>query len=206
MTWNVQDWSSFSSNMRLGGYLHWGETPTMLHVYQGKRLIKVNKFSSDMQWQAVPPGNRPYRVVLDSKRPAGIFRLSTHTHTQWRFMSDTVASDNFKPFAVMKLDYRLATDLKGDVRAGKTQHIAVRPASSTTQSLPGKLTHVTLGVSSNGGKVWHAVTLTRGSSGWWRGTFTAAHKPGGFLAVRANATMNSGYSIKQEIIRAYGLR
>jgi hypothetical protein len=121
-------------------------------------------------------------------------------------MSDTVASDNFKPFAVMKLDYRLATDLKGDVRAGKTQHIAVRPASSTTQSLPGKLTHVTLGVSSNGGKVWHAVTLTRGSSGWWRGTFTAAHKPGGFLAVRANATMNSGYSIKQEIIRAYGLR
>ena len=105
-----------------------------------------------MQWEAVPPGNRPYRVVLDAERPAGVFRLSTHTHTQWTFMSDTVASDNFEPFAVMKLDYRLATDLEGDVRAGRR---------STSRSAPrrrppspaGKLTHVTLGVSSNGGKV-----------------------------------------------------
>jgi outer membrane receptor protein involved in Fe transport len=68
MTWNVQDWSSFSSNMRLGGYLPWGTTPTILHVFQGKRLIKTNKFSSDMQWQHVAPGNRPYRVVLAAKR------------------------------------------------------------------------------------------------------------------------------------------
>jgi subtilisin family serine protease len=206
MTWNVQDWSSYSSNMRLGGFLPWGETPTMLHVYQGKKLIHTNKYSSDMQWEAVPPGNRPYRVVLDAGRPAGVFRLSTHTHTQWTFMSDTVAADNFEPFAVMKLDYRLATDLEGDVRAGRTQHIAVRPASSTTQSLPGKLTHVTLGVSANGGKAWHAVRLTKGSGGWWHGSFQAANKPGGYLSVRANATMNSGYSIKQEITRAYGLR
>jgi subtilisin family serine protease len=206
MTWNVQDWSSFSSNMRLGGYLPWGETPTMLHVYQGKTLIDTNKFSSDMQWEPVPPGNRPYRVVLDAGRPADIFRLSTRTHTEWRFMSDTVDSDNLEPFPVMKLDYRLATDLRGDVRAGTAQHIAVRPASSTTQTLPGTLTHVTLGVSANGGKVWKAVRLTKGSGGWWHGTFRAANRPGGYLAVRANATMNSGYSIKQEIIRAYGLR
>jgi hypothetical protein len=65
---------------------------------------------------------------------------------------------------------------------------------------------VTLGVSANGGKVWKAVRLTKGSGGWWHGTFRAANRPGGYLAVRANATMNSGYSIKQEIIRAYGLR
>ena len=206
MTWNVQDWSSMSSNMRLGGYLPWGETPTMLHVYQGKKLIHTNKFSSDMQWEQVPPGNRPYRVVLDAKRPAGIFRLSTHTHTQWTFMSDTVASDNFKPFSVLKLDYRLASDLRGDVRSGKTQHIAVRPSSSTTQAVPGALTGVTLGVSFNGGTSWHGVKLTKGAGGWWRGTFTAANKPGGFISVRANATMNSGYSITQEITRAYGLR
>ena len=53
MTWNVQDWSSFSDNMRLGGYLPWGETPTMLHVYQGKHLIHTNKFSSDMNRHSV---------------------------------------------------------------------------------------------------------------------------------------------------------
>ena len=37
-------------------------------------------------------------------------------------MSDTVDADNFEPFPVLKLDYRLDTDLSGDVRAGKTQH------------------------------------------------------------------------------------
>ncbi len=206
MTWNVQDWSSFSGNMRLGGYLPWGETPTTLHVYQGKKLIHTNKFSSDMQYEAVPPGNLPYRVVLDAGRPADVFRLSTHTHTEWRFMSDTVDADQFVPFPVMKLDYRLATDLRGDVRAGTTQHIAVRPASSTTQALPGRLSHVTLGISANGGKAWQTVRLTKGSGGWWHGTFRAAKKPGGYLAVRADATMSSGYAIKQEIIRAYGLR
>jgi hypothetical protein len=31
-------------------------------------------------------------------------------------------------------------------------------------------------------------------------------KPHGFISVRAAATMDSGYSIKQEIVRAYGLR
>ena len=30
--------------------------------------------------------------------------------------------------------------------------------------------------------------------------------PGGFVSVRASAEMDSGYSIEQEIIRAYGLR
>ena len=207
MTWNVQDWSSFSSNMRLGGYLPWGETPTMLHVYQGKRLIKVNKFSSDMQWQAVPPGNRPYRVVLDAKRPAGIFRLSTHTHTQWRFMSDTVGLRQLRALlgAEARLPARPPTSgaTSGPARRS-TSRSAPRPRRRSR--VPGKLTHLTLGISANGGKAWQAVQLTKGSNGWWRGTFTAADKPGGYLAVRANATMNSGYAIKQEIIRAYGLR
>ena len=61
-----------------------------------------------------------------------MFRLSTRTHTEWRFMSDTVDSDYFEPFSVMKLDYRLETDLRGDVKAGKKHHIAsaLRPRTS----------------------------------------------------------------------------
>ena len=69
-------------------------------------MIQDNPYSSDMQWEEVPAGNRPYRAVLDARRPADVFRLSTRTHTEWRFMSDTVDSDNFEPFSVMKLDYR----------------------------------------------------------------------------------------------------
>ena len=48
--------------------------------------------------------------------------------------------------------------------------------------------------------------LVKGGDGWWRGWFTSPKKPNGFVAVRASAAMTSGYSISQEIIRAYGLR
>ena len=59
MTWNVQDWSSISDRMRLGGFLPWGETPTHLQVFQGDTRIHDNQYSSDMQWKEVPAGNRP---------------------------------------------------------------------------------------------------------------------------------------------------
>ena len=56
------------------------------------------------------------------------------------------------------------------------------------------------------GHSWKRVTLHRGAGQWWKGHFTAPKKPHGFVSVRAAATMDSGYSIKQEIVRAYGLR
>ena len=121
-------------------------------------------------------------------------------------MSDTVDSNNFVSFPVLKLDYDLETGLTGDVRAGAKQRIAIRPSSSTFAALPGRLTHVTLDVSANDGRSWHRVTLHAGGHGWWRGAFTAPERRGSFISVRADATMNSGYSIKQTIIRAYGVR
>ncbi|HET9421856.1 MAG TPA: S8 family serine peptidase [Nocardioides sp.] len=206
MTWNVQVWSSFSDRMHLGGFLPWGETPTRLRIFQGDRLIHANPHSGDMQWVEVPAGKRRYRAVLDAERPSDVFRLSTRTHTEWTFLSDTVNSDDFEPFTVMRLDYRLDTDLKGNIRAGTRQQIALRPGASDLGKLPGKVTRVKLDVSYNGGGTWHKVTMNKGASGWWRGGFRAARKPGGFVAVRASARTDRGYSIKQTIIRAYGLR
>ena len=71
-----------------------------------------------MQWVDVPAGNLPYRAVLDLERPADVFRLSTRTHTEWAFMSDTNDAEYFEPFSVMQLDYELETDLHGDIEAG----------------------------------------------------------------------------------------
>jgi hypothetical protein len=206
MTWNVQDWSSFSDRLALGGFLPWGETPTHLQVFQGETLIHDNQHSSDMQWKEVPAGNRPYRVVLDAERPADVFRLSTRTHTQWTFMSDTVAGEEFKPFSVLDLDYRLETDLRGDIRAGAKQRISVRPGSSTSDEVPGRVTRVTLEVSFDGGGSWRKVGLTRDSGGWSTGSFDAPRRGGGFVSVRASAATDSGYSIEQEVVSAYGVR
>jgi hypothetical protein len=72
--------------------------------------------------------------------------------------------------------------------------------------LPGKVSDVTLGLSYDDGRSWRSVVVTKGPDGWWRGSFTTPRKADAFVSVRASAEMTSGYSIRQEIIRAYGLR
>ncbi|MFD5632965.1 S8 family serine peptidase [Streptomyces sp. NPDC127077] len=206
MTWNVQAWASASENMRLGGFLPWGETPSHLQVFQGDTRIYDNPGSGDMQWEEVPPGNLPYRAVLDAERPGDVFRLSTRTHSEWTFLSDTVDSDSFEPFSVLNLDYRLESDLHGDVKADATQRIALKPVSMDLGTVPGKVTTVKLDVSYDDGATWRKVTLTKGAGGYWKGSFKTAKKPGGFLSVRASAGTSSGFGVKNDIIRAYGLR
>ncbi|MET9420558.1 S8 family serine peptidase [Streptomyces sp. NPDC006540] len=206
MTWNVQAWASASDTMRLGGYLPWGETPSHLRIFQGDKLIHNNPVGGDMQWVAVPAGKLPYRAVLDVERPGDVFRLSTRTHSEWTFISDTVDSDFFERFSVLNLDYKLETDLHGDVRANATQQLALKPVSMDLGTVPGTVTTVTLDVSYDDGATWQKVTLTKGADGYWTGSFRTAKKPGGFLSVRASAGTDSGYSVKNEIIRAYGLR
>ncbi|MET8327148.1 hypothetical protein [Streptomyces sp. NPDC005181] len=206
MTWNVQAWASASDNMRLGGFLPWGETPTHLQVFQGDTLIHDNPDSTDMQWVEVPAGNLPYRAVLDVQRPGDVFRLSTRTHTEWTFMSDTVDSDFFEPFSVLNLDYKLESDLHGDVKADATQKIALKPVSMGLGTVPGTVTTVKLDVSYDDGATWQKVTLAKGADGYWTGSFRTAKKRGGFLSVRASAETDSGFSVKNKIIRAYGLR
>lgn len=206
MTWNVQAWASASDNMRLGGYLPWGETPSHLRVFQGDRLIHDNPVSGDMQWVEVPAGKLPYRTVLDVERPGDAFRLSTRTHTEWTFMSDTVESEFFERFSVLNLDYALESDLHGDVRAGATQRITLKPVSMDSGTVPGSVGTVKLDVSYDDGATWQKVALAKRPGGSWTGSFRTAKKPGGFVSVRASAATDSGYSVKNEIIRAYGLR
>ncbi|MFD4935274.1 S8 family serine peptidase [Streptomyces virginiae] len=206
MTWNVQAWASSSDTMRLGGFLQWGETPTHLQVFQGDRLIHDNPHSTDMQWVEVPAGNLPYRAVLDAERPGDLFRLSTRTHTEWTFMSGTVDSDFFEPFPVLNLDYALESDLHGDVKANATQEIALKPVSMGVGTVPGTVKSVKLDVSYDDGATWQKVTVSKGAGGRWTGSFRTAKKPGGFISVRASAETDSGFSVSNEIIRAYGLR
>ncbi|THA75206.1 peptidase S8 [Streptomyces sp. A0642] len=206
LTWNVQAWASASDTMRLGGFLPWGETPSHLKVFQGDTLIHDNPAGGDMQWQEVPAGDLPYRAVLDAERPGDVFRLSTRTHTEWTFRSGTVDSERFERFSVLNLDYALESDLHGDVRAGAIQKIAVKPVSMDSGTVPGKVGTVKLDVSYDDGATWQKVALAKGAGGYWTGSFKTAKKPGGFVSVRASAATDRGYSVSNEITRAYGLR
>lgn len=107
---------------------------------------------------------------------------------------------------MLNLDYKLESDLHGDVKADATQRIALKPVSMDLGTVPGKVTTVKLDVSYDDGATWQKVTLAKGDGGYWKGSFRTAKKPGGFISVRASAGTDRGYSVKNEIVRAYGLR
>ncbi|OKI49196.1 S8 family peptidase [Micromonospora sp. CB01531] len=207
MTINVQAWSPSGDGLEHGGNLQYGSVPANMKLYQGDRLLYENKYSSDLQWKSVPAGTLPYRLVLDASRPAEQWRLSTRTHTEWDFVSSSNQSDRFEPFALLQMEYRLDTDLHGDVKAGTTEGIRLKPIPQAGGGpSTGNVTSVTLEVSYDDGANWQQVTLGKDTGDWWNGELKLAKQPGGFLSVRATGTTDAGFSIKQEIIRAYGLR
>ncbi|SDZ07741.1 Serine protease, subtilisin family [Saccharopolyspora shandongensis] len=207
MTINVQAWSPSADELEHGGYLDYGSVPVNMKLYQGDQLLYEKKNSSDLQWKSVPTGTLPYHLVLDASRPAEQWRLSTRTHTEWDFVSSTNDADFFEPFALLQMEYRLDTDLHGDVKAGTTEEIRVKPIPQAGGGpSTGNVTSTTLEVSYDDGATWQQVTLNKGADDWWNGELKLAKQPGGFVSVRATGTTDAGFSINQEIIRAYGLR
>lgn len=206
MTINVQAWTPSGDTLEHGGNLEWGSVPTNLKLYQGGTLLHENKLSSSLQWKQVPSGTLPYRLVLDASRPAEEWRLSTRTHTEWDFVSSSNDSDRFEPMALLQMEYRLDTDPHGDVPAGSTQRIRVKPIPQAGGGPDtGTVTSVTLEVSYDDGATWQKATL-RKDGGWWSSTLKLPRRPGGFLSVRATGATDAGFGINQEIIRAYGFR
>ncbi|MGS2614540.1 S8 family serine peptidase [Micromonospora sp. LZ34] len=206
MTLNVQAWSPSDDILEHGGNLDWGSVPTTVKLYQGDILLHENRHYSDLQWKAVPAGTLPYRLVLDASRPAEEWRLSTRTHTEWDFVSSSNEADTFVPFALLQLDYALETDLRGDVKAGTSQQISVKAGPQPGGTGTGTVTSVELEVSYDDGGSWQRVTLSRGADDRWTGSLKLPKQPGGFVSVRAAAKTDAGFGIRQELIRAYGLR
>ncbi|NUR51289.1 MAG: S8 family serine peptidase [Hamadaea sp.] len=203
LTLNVQAWTASGEVIDHGGSIGWAVVPEHLWLYQGDTLIKENIQSSDIQWQEVPAGNKPYKLILDASRDSV---LSTRTHTEWEFFSDTVDSDDFEPLALLELNYLAQTDLRGNLPAGSRQPIALTagPQAGGGGDAVGKVTSVTLEISYDDGVTWQKVTL-RNDSGKWTGELSLPRKAG-FASVRATAVTDAGYTIKQEVIRAYGIR
>lgn len=206
MTINVQAWTPAGQAVDHGGSLGWGSHPEHIAVYQDDTLVSESD-SGDMQWFDVPTGTKDYRLVYDAERDAAEWRLSTRTHTEWGFTSGTVDSDWFEPMSLLELDYLLAADLSGDVAGGSTQRISLVAGAQRGggEEAVGTVTKITLEVSYDDGATWQKVTLTRQGDGSWAGDLRLPRKAG-FVSVRGAAETSTGYTVKQEVIRAYGIR
>ncbi|MEU2024518.1 S8 family serine peptidase [Streptomyces sp. NPDC016469] len=176
-------------------------------VYQGDKLLDEAPGRAGYVGD-LPAEELPYRLVLDASRDADTWKTSVRTHTEWSFVSG--ANDPEGPYQVdipmLQLDYDVATDLAGDVRAGKWTEIGL---SSTTQEwLDGavKATKASLSVSYDDGKTWSAVQLKKDRTGSWTAGFKTPKKGATAVSLKAHAEAGGGLAVDQEIIRAFGLK
>ncbi|GHH66055.1 peptidase [Kitasatospora indigofera] len=180
---------------------------TSYALYRGDTLVKSGAGRAGYGWEQ-PAEEQPYRLVLDSRRDAGVWKTSTRTHTEWGFRSGRIPQDG--PFQqdirLLQLDYAVATDTAGDVKAGGSTRIGLSAATQEWLDGVTKASSATLSVSFDDGATWSAAKLKRDGAGAWSADVKLPRTPGGFVSLRATASDGKGGSVSQEIIRAFGLR
>ncbi|MFF6999209.1 S8 family serine peptidase [Streptomyces sp. NPDC008313] len=178
-------------------------------AYQDGEPVDEETGSTAYVWDA-PAGEHTYGVVTDTTLDPDRWRLATKGHSEWTFRSSATPDDRWTTLPLLNLGYDVGTDLAGDVRGGRVPvglHAEYVEGATGTGTVGGG----TLAVSYDDGASWQPVKLTRSRSGGddgrvaWRGTLTvprdAAH-----VSLRAFAHDDRGGSVRQEVIRAVGVR
>ncbi|MEV6424504.1 S8 family serine peptidase [Streptomyces sp. NPDC051662] len=175
-------------------------------VYANGQLVDRKTSSGAYAWDA-DPAEQTYKVVTDTTLDPERWRLSTRGHSEWTFRSAETPTDRETFLPLLNLGFDVDTDLAGDVRAGKRLSLGI--FSEYVKGAPdtGRIDGGRLEVSYDDGKSWTAVSLHRagGKPAAWEGTVRIP-KDATYLSLRASATDDRGGSVKQEIIRAVGVK
>ncbi|MEH7333892.1 S8 family serine peptidase [Neobacillus drentensis] len=175
-----------------------------LKLYQGSKLVKEGIGQAIYSFANYPVENTQYRIVSDASRDEKRWHTSVRTHTEWTFWSKQ--QEEFKTdLPLLSLDYQVDTDMNGDAIAGHSSKIGLSAIQISGAPGNGKIGGASLEVSFDEGKSWENVGLVAEGKGW-AATIKHPNKPGSFVSLRASAWDDAGNSIKQEIIKAYGLK
>ncbi|MFD4874964.1 S8 family serine peptidase [Streptomyces sp. NPDC058420] len=173
-------------------------------VYQDGTLVDRNTDSTAYDWEA-PADEHTYKVVTDTALDPARWELSTRGHAEWTFDSAATPADRWTFLPLLNLAFDIDTDLAGDVR-GSGGRVPVGIGASYVMGAPdtGTIVGGTLQVSYDDGKSWRSVKLSGGDASW-RGTLTVP-RGARYISLRASASDDQGGSVRQEIIRAVGVR
>ncbi|MBM9621730.1 S8 family serine peptidase [Streptomyces zhihengii] len=171
----------------------------------GERVDR--KMSSGLNHWDADPAERTYRVVTDTTLDPERWRLAVKGHSEWTFRSGETPSDRRTHLPLLNLGFDIDTDLRGDVRGGKRLDLGIFAEYIEGAEKTGRITGGTLEVSFDDGKTWTTVRLdgVRGKAAAWEGSVRVP-SGAGHISVRASASDDRGGSVKQEIIRAVGVR
>ncbi|MFF3786472.1 S8 family serine peptidase [Streptomyces sp. NPDC001933] len=183
------------------------DDPTMsqyTEVYVNGERVDRRK-SSGAYARPAPAEEATYKVVTDTTLDPARWRLATKGHSEWTIRSKETPADRWTYLPLINLGFDLDTDLAGDVRGGS--RVPVRIYAEYVKGAPdtGVLGGGSLEVSYDEGATWTNVTLSSSRGASWNGELRV---PSGakFVSLRAGVSDDRGGSVKQELIRAVGVR
>jgi hypothetical protein len=167
-------------------------------LYQGTTKLGQGNLTS-VSGEAPGAGSLPYRMVLTGQRKATFTPYSSSTRTEWDFTSKATADGASAVLPLVQLDIEIGTDAAG--RAGRHDTLSVTAAHLPGAAGAGKIGTVGLELSYDDGKTWH--TATRDSHGNFR---LDAPGKASYVSLRASAHDSAGNSVRQTVMRAFGVR
>ncbi|MGW1884812.1 S8 family serine peptidase [Streptomyces sp. NPDC001970] len=165
------------------------------------------KMSSGAYARNVKSTEQEFRVVTDTTMDPERWVLSTRGHSEWTFRSKETPDDRWTFLPLLNLGFDVDTDLNGNVRSGNKLDVGIFSEYVKGAVGTGAITGAALEVSYDDGKTWSKVRLdgVRGKSAAWEASLWVP-KSADHLSLRASATDDRGGSVKQEIIRAVGVK
>ncbi|MGC0332171.1 hypothetical protein RKD23_005161 [Streptomyces sp. SAI-170] len=179
----------------------WSEESGMrqsTEVYLDGELVDRRR-GADAYVSGAPAGEHTYRVVTDTALDAGRWGLATEGHTEWTFRSAATAEETRLP--LINLSFDLGTDLAGRVPGGRRVPVGIRAGYVAGAAGTGVVGGVALEVSYDDGVTWRRVALDRSGRG-----VLDVPEGAGSVSLRASARDDRGGSVRQEVIRAAGVR
>ncbi|MFG1915388.1 S8 family serine peptidase [Micromonospora sp. NPDC048898] len=172
-------------------------------LYQGPTLLGEST-STWISGTAPSAADRPYRLVVGTTQDPTVGRYSTSTTTEWTFRSKAPAAGvESSVLPLLQLDYGVDTDAAGTAK-GRTD-LTVAAAHLPGATGCGSIRPVRLEISYDDGAHWQKQALDRAKDGSWTAKVRAP-KGATYVSLRADASDGSGNSVKQTVLRAFGVR
>ncbi|MER5306583.1 S8 family serine peptidase [Streptomyces sp. NPDC002773] len=174
-------------------------------VYVDGVRVDRKMSSGAYAWDA-PAAEAAYKVVTETALDQDRWRLGTKGRSEWTFRSAETPHDRITYLPMLNLGFDVDTDLHGDVRAGSRLPVGIFAEYVEGATGTGTIGGGSLEVSYDEGATWTKVALRKARHGAaWDGELRI---PSGAdsVSLRAGASDDRGGSVKQELIRAVGVK
>ncbi|MGA5194622.1 S8 family serine peptidase [Streptomyces exfoliatus] len=206
LRFNTPGWGDSGTDHTGFGNVWGDDTMTQFtEVYVDGVRVDRKMSSGAYAWDA-PAEEATYKVVTDTALDPARWRLGSKGHSEWTFRSAETPADRITYLPMLNLGFDLDTDLNGDVRAGSRLPVGIFAEYVEGATGTGTIASGTLEASYDEGATWTKVALKKS----WRGAAWTGELrvPSGAdsVSLRAGAGDDRGGSVKQELIRAVGVR